>query len=304
MVAPLVRRFAEVLGPLEPAELPAAVRAEVQRAGPAVPGRGVAVQEGPALPAHGRDVRIAGGVNVLQRVHKAPGGLLRATLELKDGRLEQVSLSGDFFCYPQNAVEELERRLTGAPLEKAGEVLESFYATRVEIPGVTIADWLGSWGWKPQLSRRRPMRVRGDKPGGRGPYRRSRQRERILELLQATGAHPTADWLYGRLRREFPRLSMGTVYRNIGILIEQGRLSRIAFGSTFDRLDANLQPHYHFLCERCDAIIDLDLPVEAEHRRLARQGRGLRGPRGTSWSSTGCARRAQSRLDRFPPANR
>jgi len=94
------------------------------------------------------------------------------------------------------------------------------------------------------------------------PYRRSRQRERILELLQSTPSHPSANWLYGRLRKEFPRLSMGTVYRNIGILIEQGRLSRIAFGSTFDRLDANMKPHYHFLCERCDAIIDLDLPID------------------------------------------
>ena len=106
------------------------------------------------------------------------------------------------------------------------------------------------------------MRILGDKSGGRGPYRRSRQRERILELLQATGTHPTAGWLYSRLRKEFPSLSMGTVYRNIGILIQQERLQRVAFDGNFDRLDANLKPHYHFLCERCGAIIDLDLPVK------------------------------------------
>jgi Fur family peroxide stress response transcriptional regulator len=104
------------------------------------------------------------------------------------------------------------------------------------------------------------MRDRGDKSGG--PYRHSRQRERILELLQDTRAHPTANWLFGRLRKQFPRLSMGTVYRNIGILIEQGHLSRLAFGNAFDRLDANMRPHYHFLCDRCDAIIDLDLPID------------------------------------------
>jgi len=91
-------------------------------------------------------------------------------------------------------------------------------------------------------------------------YRRSRQRERILELLQSTEAHPTANWLYGKLRKEFPNLSLGTVYRNIGILIEQGLISRIAFGSTFDRLDANMKPHYHFICENCDSIIDLAIP--------------------------------------------
>jgi Fur family peroxide stress response transcriptional regulator len=92
-------------------------------------------------------------------------------------------------------------------------------------------------------------------------YRRSRQRERILELLQSTETHPTASWLYARLRKEFARLSLGTVYRNIGVLIEQGLVSRIAFGSTFDRLDANVKPHYHFICVKCDSIIDLDVPV-------------------------------------------
>jgi Fur family peroxide stress response transcriptional regulator len=104
------------------------------------------------------------------------------------------------------------------------------------------------------------MRARGNKSGG--PYRHSRQRERILELLRDSQAHPTANWLFDRLRKEFPRLSIGTVYRNIGILIEQGHLSRLAFGNTFDRLDANMRPHYHFLCDQCDAIIDLDLPID------------------------------------------
>jgi len=96
----------------------------------------------------------------------------------------------------------------------------------------------------------------------RPPYKRSRQRERILTLLRSTDRHPTANWLFGRLKKDFPRLSMGTVYRNIGILVQQGLIGRIAFGSTFDRLDANVSDHYHFICERCDAVIDLKLPVQ------------------------------------------
>jgi lipoate-protein ligase A len=147
MVAPLVRRFAEVLGPLQPAPLPAAVRAEAQALGPRFLADEWLYKKGKRS-SHEREVRIAGGVNVLRRMHKSPGGLLRATLVLKDGHLEQVTLSGDFFCYPQNAVEELERRLSDAPLEQAGEVLEAFYATRVEIPGVTVADWLEVLGAK------------------------------------------------------------------------------------------------------------------------------------------------------------
>jgi Fur family ferric uptake transcriptional regulator/Fur family peroxide stress response transcriptional regulator len=84
----------------------------------------------------------------------------------------------------------------------------------------------------------------------------------MLALLRSTDVHPTANWLFGRLKREFPRLSIGTIYRNIGILVQQGLIGRIAFGSAFDRLDANVTEHYHFICEKCDAIIDLKVPVE------------------------------------------
>jgi Fur family transcriptional regulator, peroxide stress response regulator len=84
----------------------------------------------------------------------------------------------------------------------------------------------------------------------------------MLDLLRSTKAHPTANWLYGKLHKEFPNLSMGTVYRNIGILIQQGLINRIAFGSTFDHLDANMKPHYHFICERCKSISDLEVPPD------------------------------------------
>jgi Fe2+ or Zn2+ uptake regulation protein len=96
----------------------------------------------------------------------------------------------------------------------------------------------------------------------RPPYRRSKQREEILALLRSTDTHPTANWLFGKLKKEFPNLSVGTVYRNIGILVHQGLLGRIAFGSTLERLDANVNEHYHFICEKCDAIIDLKLAIE------------------------------------------
>ena len=94
-------------------------------------------------------------------------------------------------------------------------------------------------------------------------YNHSRQRDRILDLLKSTGEHPTADWIYRVLKKEFPHLSMGTVYRNLTVLAEQDLIRKIDFGSTFDRFDANIGPHYHFVCEKCDAIIDLELPIDA-----------------------------------------
>ena len=95
-----------------------------------------------------------------------------------------------------------------------------------------------------------------------GKYKRSRQRERILELLRDTGRHPAAGWVYNELKEEFPGLSMGTVYRNLSVLMDQGLINRIDFGSTFDRFDANTGPHYHFVCDQCGAITDLEIPVD------------------------------------------
>lgn len=92
-------------------------------------------------------------------------------------------------------------------------------------------------------------------------FRRSRQRESILELLRSTKTHPTASWIYDKLKIEFPRLSLGTVYRNLNILTQQGLINKIDCGSTFDRYEARNHPHYHFICEQCDSIFDLNTPV-------------------------------------------
>ena len=109
--------------------------------------------------------------------------------------------------------------------------------------------------------------------------RRSRQRDRILDLLRQTRTHPTANWVYGKLRREFPNLSMGTVYRNLGLLVEQGLANRIDFGSTFDRYEARIAPHHHFICERCGAVVDLEVPVDDSITRKLRDATGFAATR-------------------------
>lgn len=89
-------------------------------------------------------------------------------------------------------------------------------------------------------------------------YRNSRQRERILEVLRSTECHPTATWLYDKLKPEFPKLSLGTVYRNLAILIDQGLAQKIDAGSTFDRFEAKTKPHYHLICRKCGKIVDFE----------------------------------------------
>ena len=91
--------------------------------------------------------------------------------------------------------------------------------------------------------------------------RQSKHRERILELLRSTDTHPTADWVYDQLKKEYPQLSLGTVYRNLTILLEMGLAKKIHFGSTYDRFEAKTEPHYHLICESCGKIHDFNMPI-------------------------------------------
>lgn len=94
-------------------------------------------------------------------------------------------------------------------------------------------------------------------------YRKSRQRTALYDYLCSVKSHPTAEEIYQVVKREIPHLSFGTVYRNLGILEEQGKVRRLSMGNTFDRFDATVEPHYHFTCDRCKKVYDLPLPVDS-----------------------------------------
>jgi Fur family peroxide stress response transcriptional regulator len=95
-------------------------------------------------------------------------------------------------------------------------------------------------------------------------YHRSEQREAIHELVRASRSHPTAEEIFSRLKHQYPRLSIGTVYRNLHILAAQGELLELQFGTGSDRFDGRLDPHYHLVCRRCGDISDVEMDVHAE----------------------------------------
>ena len=64
---------------------------------------------------------------------------------------------------------------------------------------------------------------------------------------------------------------MGTVYRNLSTLIEQGLVKKIHFGSTYDRFEANIKPHYHLICESCGKIIDFEIPIYDDLNKQVKQ---------------------------------
>ncbi len=90
---------------------------------------------------------------------------------------------------------------------------------------------------------------------------RTRRRARLLGLLRSTEGHPTAAELYHELRSEFPLLSLGTVYRNLEVLLSTGEIEEVPSAGREMRYDGNTLPHHHFVCEGCGDIQDVELPI-------------------------------------------
>ncbi len=99
----------------------------------------------------------------------------------------------------------------------------------------------------------------------------SKQRDALLMLLKKVKNHPTADWLYQELRKEFPNMSLATVYRNLNLLVEQGDAVRLECNDTSERYDGNTDKHYHFICNECSAIIDITLPEQYSLNELVKE---------------------------------
>ncbi len=87
----------------------------------------------------------------------------------------------------------------------------------------------------------------------------SRQREVIKDFLINRKDHPTADTVYMNVREQYPNISLGTVYRNLTLLADLGEIQRLRVGDGVDHFDADVSPHYHFVCTECGSVIDLEM---------------------------------------------
>lgn len=87
----------------------------------------------------------------------------------------------------------------------------------------------------------------------------SKQRQLIKSFLMTRKDHPTADIVYTNVRRQIPNISLGTVYRNLTLLADLGEIERLRVGDGIDHFDADISPHYHFVCNHCRCVIDLDM---------------------------------------------
>ena len=107
----------------------------------------------------------------------------------------------------------------------------------------------------------------------RKPHRHTRQRQVVLEELKKLTSHPTAADLYEITRTRLPRISLGTVYRNLELLAETGVIQKLDVGGSEARFDGNPERHYHVRCIHCDRVDDVhhvpDEVIPGEVERLA-----------------------------------
>ncbi len=95
-----------------------------------------------------------------------------------------------------------------------------------------------------------------------------KKRSAILACLCQTHAHPSAEMVYEMLQAEHPDISLATVYRNLARFKSQGIIQSLGTVDGIERFDANTQPHVHFICRGCSAV--LDLPQIEVPRQLGR----------------------------------
>lgn len=87
----------------------------------------------------------------------------------------------------------------------------------------------------------------------------SKQRDAIFLFLADRKDHPTAETIYLEMKKDYPNISLGTVYRNLNLLSQQNEIQKIISDGGPDRFDPNTKIHPHFFCTQCHCVLDLKM---------------------------------------------
>lgn len=137
----LAEEFQKLLGPMTPARKDNLLTAKMQAMKSEMMRDDWLFHRGKRV--GGRVVKVRSGLEVLQRMHKATGGLIRAEFVVEDGCYKEVAISGDYFCFPKDTVSRLQSSIEDSPTKEILKVVTDFYQMgRFEWPGVEIDDWL------------------------------------------------------------------------------------------------------------------------------------------------------------------
>ena len=92
-----------------------------------------------------------------------------------------------------------------------------------------------------------------------------RKRDAILACLRDTDSHPSADWVYEKVRETVPDISLAPVYRNLSLFKQQGIITSLGTVNGVERFDYNTDPHVHFICTGCETVMDMhEITVPAQ----------------------------------------
>lgn len=92
----------------------------------------------------------------------------------------------------------------------------------------------------------------------------NKHREAILAAVCTMRTHPTAEEIYGKLKKDIPRLSLGTVYRNLNAFAVNGDIRRVCVPGESDRFDFRLDRHEHLLCGKCRRVFDIGAEIDVK----------------------------------------
>jgi len=91
-------------------------------------------------------------------------------------------------------------------------------------------------------------------------HKHSKKRDAILQAIRSTDCHPSAEWIYNKVKPIHPDISLGTVYRNLALFEQTGEVVAVATVDGQKRYDATADTHTHFICECCNSVIDVETP--------------------------------------------
>jgi len=137
----MAEEFTKLTGPMTAAEMDAALLAKMNELREVMLHEDWLYRRGKKV--EGRVVKIKSGLEVVQKVYKAIGGLLRAEFCIEEGRYYKLSISGDYFCFPRDTTNSLEKALEGTSTVNLGETITAFYnSKKFDLPGIQADDWI------------------------------------------------------------------------------------------------------------------------------------------------------------------
>lgn len=97
----------------------------------------------------------------------------------------------------------------------------------------------------------------------------------VLSAVNELHSHVTADQIYHYIKAKYPSIGRGTVYRNLGILVEEGKVRKVEVPDGSDRFNFTLENHYHVECVKCGGVFDVDMDVISELEKKIKDTHGI-----------------------------